>query len=154
MNLTINNVQITLTPDQILQLDAEAKKIKSPTKEEIFLDMWNGCTIKYDNFKYPNKVFLFKNDICWFEQDFKNEYLWCRYDCIWSIFENQFSMQYSDIQSFIKGMVEEHFKLMLLTPTSLKVVSSSPVEEHFKLMWLTPKAKSTEVAVRVEDHFK
>jgi hypothetical protein len=54
--------------------------------EEKFLDMWNGCTIKFDYKKRPESIFLVKNDKYMFEQDYKNGYLWCSYDDVWSVF--------------------------------------------------------------------
>ena len=52
-----------------------------------------------------------------FEQDYKNGWFWCDQDEIWSFFENNYSANYTDIQSFIKSLLEEHNKLSVFTPT-------------------------------------
>ena len=84
------------------------------TPRQRFLEILNGCEVKIDKEKYPDSVFLFKNGKCYFE--IENLTLWCKYKHVWQIFENEFSMNYVDIQQFIKGQVEEHFKCMGLTP--------------------------------------
>lgn len=92
------------------------------TKEQRFLELLNGCEIKIDKEKYPNSIFLFKNGEYYFE--IENDRLWCRHKYVWSVFENEFSMQYNEIQVFIKGMVEEHFKCKGLTPK----INPAPLE--------------------------
>lgn len=101
------------------------------TPEQRLLEILNGCEIKIDKEKYPDSVFLFKNGECYFE--IENLILWCRYKHVWQIFENEFSMNYVDIQQFIKGQVEEHFKCMGLTPLTPNNLQIIWVEEHFKL---------------------
>lgn len=106
------------------------------TPEQRLLGILNGCEVKIDKEKYPNSVFLFKNGECYFE--IEKQYLWCRYKHVWQIFENEFSMNYADIQQFIKGQVEEHFKCKGLTPLFFRPQNTESVEEHFKCMGLTP----------------
>ena len=118
MQIDINGVKITLTEQQLKEIKEQTEK---PSKEQIFLDLWNGCTIKFDFEKYPEKIFLMKNDKVIFEQDHKNGRLWCNYNRVWLIFEKEFGMKYDDIQSFIKNMVEKHFKLWVLTPLNDKL---------------------------------
>lgn len=101
------------------------------TPRQRFLEILNSCEIKIDKEKYPNSVFLFKNGECYFE--IEKQYLWCRYKHVWQIFENEFSTNYVDIQQFIKGQVEEHFKCMGLTPVPCYLSKQNKVEEHFKL---------------------
>ena len=106
------------------------------TPKQRFLEILNGCEIKIDKEKYPNSVFLFKNGECYFE--IENPIIWCRYKHVWQIFENEFSMNYVDIQQFIKGQVEEHFKCKGLTPKYNDTWLQTEVEEHFKCKGLTP----------------
>jgi len=73
---------------------------------------------------YPNEV----KGICLFEQDQKNGYLWCDRDEIWSFFENNFSTNYQEIQSFIKELLEEHSIPVLPV---VKLITN--LEEHDKL---------------------
>lgn len=107
------------------------------TKEQRFLEILNGCEIKIDKEKYPDSVFFFKNGECYFE--IQKSIIWCKYKYVWSIFETEFLMDYTDIQSFIKGQVEEHFKCKVLTPHRPIHLPILLVEKHFKRKVLTPK---------------
>ena len=108
MEINVNGVQITLTEGQLKEIKKQTEKISA---EQRFLDLWNECTIKFDFDKYPESIFLMKNDRVIFEQDFKYGNLWVNYDLVWSVFEKEYSLNYVDIQSLIKGMVEIHFKI-------------------------------------------
>lgn len=122
MNITIQGVEITLTQEQLLKIDAEVKKMnvpKKPTKEERLIELLTGLTLKIDHVKYPNCIFLFKDDECWVEYESKSRTLWLRWKNIWSVFENEYNLGYSEIQSFIKVQVEEHFKCKGITPEPL-----------------------------------
>lgn len=84
------------------------------TPKQRLLELLNGCEIKIEKEKHPNSIFFFKNGEYYFE--IEKQYLWCAYDCVWQIFENEFSMNHSRIQALIKDGVEEHFKCKGLTP--------------------------------------
>ena len=104
-----------------------------------FLDKFNSCySVKYDD--YPHSVFMIYDinfirtkklanildkdveyptvikGVCLFEQDLKNEYLWCDYYEIWTFFIKNYSSNYQEIRTLIKGWLEEHDKLKVLTP--------------------------------------
>ena len=116
MNVEINGVSITLTDEQLKHIDEELKKKNNEVSaEEFFLSMWNGCEIKFD-FSKSDSVFMLKNGEVLFEQDLKNERFWCKHSTIWSVFETEYSMNYSQIQLFIKGILERRFKMGALTP--------------------------------------
>ena len=85
------------------------------TPEEFFLDVIKGIKIKKQT-KFPDSVFWEKNGEIFFEQDLEIMYLRVNYDTIWKIFDKGFSMEYIDIQQFIKGMVEEHLNWKGFTP--------------------------------------
>ena len=112
-------------------------------KEELkkwFWNKFNGC-YKVNHCDYPKRTYYFYDEqflrqkklsriiggqeleyptelkgICLFEQDPKNEYLYCDYDEIWSFFQINFSTNYNEIQSFIKELLEEHDKLSASIP--------------------------------------
>ena len=112
------------------------------TKEDLskwFWNKFNSCYyVKHED--YPQSLFMFYNKnfvrqsklarligqeiiyptkvegVCLFEQDYKNNYLWCNYDEIWSFFYENYSHKYNEIQSFIKSLLVEHSKLEVLTP--------------------------------------
>ena len=101
-------------------------------KEKLFLELIDGFEWKYDSNQYQNSLFGIKKDSCLFEihnsnslnqqkiianyrlgfeQNLKNSDFWFHYSKIWSVFESKFDMKYDDIQTFMKGMVEKHFKM-------------------------------------------
>ena len=90
----------------------EKKLSKEKEMENLFLELVVDLKIKIDEKKYPNCVYLFKNDEFYFHFNLKNSSFYVAYDKIWSIFQSKFQLNYSDIQSFMKYMLEKHFKLM------------------------------------------
>ena len=115
------------------EIGKSAQSPASETKESIFAELCKDLERKEDRVKYPNSVFwLDKDGNYMFEHDEKNEYFWCSYTHVWSVFESKFGMKYDEIQAFTKGMVEEHFKCKEITPNSLNWHSCIMVEEHFK----------------------
>ena len=73
--------------------------------------------------QYPNHIFYnLGNDVVMEyynaagRQELKNGELYVSYPKIWSVFESRFGLEYGQIQSLIKGMVESDFKFEGLTP--------------------------------------
>ncbi len=108
-------------------------------KEKLFLKLIGEFEWKYDAQEYPSSLFGFKGKEILFEiynsealnqqkiianyrfgsgQDLKNHSFWFNYDKIWSVFESKFSMKYTEIKSFMNGMVEKHFKMKGVTTFS------------------------------------
>jgi hypothetical protein len=63
--------------------------------------------------KRPGSIFFYTlgddgSKKVWMEQDSKNGFLWCRWSDFWSFFENEMRLNYSEIQSLVKTMVEQH----------------------------------------------
>lgn len=108
--------------DRKLQLDTLSqilgKKFKLTLIDKImfFDQLFLALQVKIDKDKYPNSIFFFNDDTIYMELDIKSRNLWCSYRYIWSIFEKEFSMEYNDIQLFIKSRVEEHFNSGPVTP--------------------------------------
>ena len=84
------------------------------SKEERFLQLIDGLTIKIDKEKYSDSIFFFKGNDYYFEIE-KTD-IWCSYDQVWSVFKREYGMNYDGIQVFIKDMVERHFKMNGVTP--------------------------------------
>ncbi len=105
-------------------------------KEKLFLELIDGFEWKFYLNQYPKSLFGFKDDVCLFEiynenglnqqksiasyrfgfeQDFKNASFMFNHDMVWSVFESKFYMSYSETQSFMKNMVEKHFKMRVVT---------------------------------------
>ena len=53
--------------------------------------------------------------------NFKNAQLYCSYQHVWKVLEDRFDYNYDQIRDLIKEIVEEHFKLMGLTPGFAKL---------------------------------
>ena len=51
-----------------------------------------------------------------FYQDIKNKKFWCNYSNYWSLFENELSLAYEEIQSVTKFLVDEALKKEVVTP--------------------------------------
>jgi hypothetical protein len=68
--------------------------------------------------EYPNSVFYVNssNEVM-MKYDKKNEYVFIRYENIWSKIELLFHLNYDDIQSIMKVWLEEAYKLEGVTPT-------------------------------------
>ena len=103
-----------------------------------FWNKFNSCyPVKHEDF--PESVFMFYDEqflrqkklsrvlnerivypseakgICLFELDYKYNYFRCNYDEIWSFLYDNYSTNYTDIQTFIRSLLEEHDKLSVLT---------------------------------------
>ena len=98
----------------------EKRLSKERQMEDLFLHLCEGLEIREDRNRYPNSIFLMKNGEVWFEiekeQNEKNGKFWCSFEKYWSVFEKKLRLNYTEIQSFTKDMVERHFKLSGLTP--------------------------------------
>jgi len=64
--------------------------------------------VEYYHPSYPNKKYYKHNNVLLFDYNLENGYFGCHYRKFWSILENEFSMNYQQVQSFVKLMVEEH----------------------------------------------
>jgi hypothetical protein len=80
--------------------------------DEKFVRKMKLCKINNSKITFPEKI----TGICLFEQDFKNGWFNCDYDEIWSFFYNNYRDRYSDVQSFIKRVINETDKMSTLTP--------------------------------------
>ena len=98
-----------------------SKSSKQKEMEEFLLEKWNGME-KVVTPKYPNSIFYKKDGEVIMEQDKKNGYMWVSYSLIWVIFYNRFRLDYNQTQTFIRDMLEQHFKLVSLTPQLLPLL--------------------------------
>lgn len=123
--ININGKDFTL--EELNELIESSQKT---TKEQRFLELFQGLQIRSDIEKYPNFVFYYRGDRCIL--GIENSILWVSYSKVWSIFEREFDMEYTDIQKFIQDMVEKHFKWKGLTPIKTYTSQGFMVEKHFK----------------------
>jgi len=102
-----------------------------------FLELWYSCKwVIWD--RYPESIFMVSEGEVLFEQDWKNNYLFCKYSKVWSLFESKFEYNSMQINDMISGILEEHLKNGVLTPCSNIGIGSMGVEEHLKNGSLTP----------------
>lgn len=97
---------------EITELDAiiNAQDI---TPEKLFWQIMNGCEI-YTEEENPNSTFFMKNGKIYFELE--NSILWCSRINVWSVLNNELTLEYNQIQSLIRNQVEERFKMKGITP--------------------------------------
>ena len=122
---------------KIAELKAQIAELEKITPEARFLELIDGMTVKIDKDKYPNSIFFFKGDKCYFELG--NSRLWVRYVEMWEVFEVEFGMKYDEIQSFIKDQMEKHFRMRGVTPYDDLDDNDPEVEQHFEMMGVTPR---------------
>ena len=89
---------------------------KISSTEERFWQLCEGLMIKTRKVKYKNSIFLFKNNVFYFEYNSEKKYLWCSYEQIWSVFEKEYKMEYLAIQYFIKSQLQEYLKCNMVSP--------------------------------------
>ena len=119
--------------DKIRQI----KYLRLKPEERFLIEMVDGIE-SFISKKYPQSIFWKKNDIILFEQDFKNGWLRCNYELIWSVLQNKYGYKYTDTQSFIKKWVDRNTKLGGLTPFHSNTTSCKLVDRNTKLGGLTP----------------
>ena len=105
--------------------------------------LWMDMEISVvDNYKVQSIIFH-KGDMFYMEQDFKNGWLRCDWDRVWSFFRSTKGMGESETKDFIQSMVEEHIKCRVLTPFSCGQIRRNRVEEHLKCRFLTLQGINT-----------
>lgn len=108
-------------------------------KKLLFLTTLNGCELKIDlNNKQPNIIFWNKNGVNWSYQDLKNGYIFFKYNGLWSIFDRGGVVNYFEIQSYIKNILEEGIKLKGYTPSLQIIINKGGLEEGVNLKGYTP----------------
>jgi hypothetical protein len=117
--------------------------------------VWNkicrGLVMKTDQERYPDLIFWFKQDRCYFQYDIETGFLWCEHDLVWGVFERELNWGYPQIESFIKNKVEEHFKNKDVTPVAQDIPKRRWVEEHFKNKDVTPNNYLTSSCFSVKE---
>ena len=97
----------------------------------MFQDMWDGCTIYHDP-EYPDSVFYMKNGEWWFELDTKNNILWCVYEYLWGILKTDGKWDIITFKSFIKKQFGKIFKMMGVTPPSIRLLTNYEAQKRFR----------------------
>ena len=101
--IKINGVEIEATPELLKQVQ-DALAVPKQTAKEWLLDYLS----KPFEVKLTKDRISYYRDGQWiFQQDLKNKILWCYYYAVWEIFEQEFNMNYEQIQALHKEVVGE-----------------------------------------------
>lgn len=86
MNITIQGVEITLTPEQLQRIISEGK----PTKEELFWKLFDGVSLRFYPTQFPHTIYFFNGERVIGEYRIKTGSIYVDYETIWSVFENEY----------------------------------------------------------------
>ena len=89
-----------------------------------------------------------------FYQDAKNGEFWCNFSTYWSFFECKLGLEYLEIQSITKYLVEEALKREIATPQNTHGSITLGVEEALKREVATPIFSKPTLHSAVEDALK
>ena len=126
---------------------------------DLFCNITSGIEIiNCDVYNKDGLEFIYHKDGQWvFYQDAKNGKFWAHYKRYWALLESYFSLEYREIQSITKLLVEEALKRELDTPPSYSGnFMNYQVEEALKREVTTPVAPSgtLDELVAVEEALK
>ena len=105
MDIIVNNVKVTLTPEQIAQI----KNTPDLSAEE-WLKKYLTNTFT-SRFNTNHDIVWYLGDQWIFLQDNKTKEFWVYYYAAWSIFEKEYDMEYVDIQDLYRRVVLEPYGL-------------------------------------------
>src|ERR1035437_3268490 len=101
--------------DLLIKIDLEScltrmvlfeKYSKKEGMTYFFISKLNGCKL-FKHKEYPaRRLFYVKNEEIIMIQDSKNKVFYIRYAGFWSVFESRYGLNYFEIQSFTKDMLE------------------------------------------------
>jgi hypothetical protein len=110
---------------------------------DFITELWKDMEFSVINDHNKQGIIFHKGTDFYMEQDFKNGWLWCESDRVWSFFRFKKGLEVPETQDFIRGMVEEHLKSKVYTTLSTPSRRSRPhcqwVEEHLKSKVSTPQ---------------
>lgn len=97
------------------EIESLDKIINAPeiTAEQRLLELFNGCVIDTKT-KIGSVIFFGRHGESYFEV--KNNTIWCRYEHVWHVFKNEYSLTDVEIQALIIKVLEDAFKIKGLTP--------------------------------------
>ena len=79
-----------------------------------------------------------------FELAIESKLFWVKNVPVWAVFENRYTLKYSDIQHIIQTWLYDAFKLRDVTPYSLADASIAALYDAFKLRDVTPRANDNQ----------
>jgi hypothetical protein len=129
----MNKQQAQQELDQLKKREAELMEILNKperTPEQFFLEVMSSVNrIVFDKKEYPDSTFFFSGEKLILEIEKSNT--WLRYAEFWYVFQSEFSMEFNEIQYFIKNQLEKHFKIKDVTAGFPARHHSILLEKHF-----------------------
>lgn len=110
-----------------------------------------NCNVYNDD---SSELIYFKHKEWIFYQDLRNKEFWCSYERYWKLFENEFNLDYTEIQAITKYLVEEALKRELVTTNVKEAQRLLAVEEALKRELVTPETPGVEILGKVEEALK
>ncbi len=83
------------------------KYLRMKPEERFVFDIVTNV-VEYYHKEYPDNKYYKHNDVLLFDYNTKNGNFWCQYSKFWQILTNKFNLEYKEIQTLVKFMVEEH----------------------------------------------
>ncbi len=119
-------------------------------------DLLVQMVIKEDQEKFPDKLFFFIEDRCFFELNFTNGQLWCSVERIWSILEKDHKFNFFEILSFLKNVMDQYLKDLEVQSTILILPEKSQewTDLYFMNLKIKPYRSLLENSELVKAHFK
>lgn len=109
------------------------KSINLNTPESFFQSILNKAKKKIDKTKYPDSVFYFIGDTCYFEQDETRQVFYIDDNHICEVLEKTFKYEPEDTRKLIQTLIESHFNICDITVLKRHGRGyHESVEKHFK----------------------
>ena len=89
------------------------------TAKQWLTDFLNNSDFKVKIDTENQLITYFLNEQWIFQQDLKNDALWCYYYGVWEVFKTQYGMNYEQTQALHKEVVCEALNCKLLIPYSI-----------------------------------
>ena len=117
-------------------LDEELNPLTKKVKE--FIDDKLEGLIQFESDEYLDIIFYKKDDLILFEQDLKNEWLWCSQEHYWLFFEKEIRLNYDEIQEITMALVGTHLNCKEFTPYLANPSIIERVGTHLNCKEFTP----------------
>ena len=106
----------------------EANMVSQTAFNKAFNKILDGSTQRYLNTnrntdevskKKPSRIEVLDSNGNWlldYSTDPENSYFWYQFDRVYTILQNQFSLQFEEMQPLMKSLVETQYKMKDVTP--------------------------------------
>jgi hypothetical protein len=86
------------------------------TPNELFLQLFDGCIVRFDRKNYPDYIFYFDKDGNYLaEYNSESNKFWVNYTKVWEVFQTEFSLNHNSTKDLLTKQVEDHFKFKGVT---------------------------------------